>query len=183
MRAKAGKIEMLFYTGLFLASFIAVLVPYLIYKAGLLSYKAVSRASKKLSSSDKRYAHAANASGYLTCGVGSKAVTAPLTAPGVNSHVTAWNLAKTHLDVDKVDNSKKPVWPPCEAIGASVGRASKVRRYEAGPKTQTLDMVSNPFKRDVDTKTPAPAANNKRIVQKGAPVKSGTKTPLKPWGW
>jgi hypothetical protein len=183
MRSKRGKIEMLFYTAIFLASLIAVLVPYLIYKAGFLSYKAVSRASEKLGSSEKRYAHAANASGHLNCGIGNKAVTRPLVSAGANNHVTAWNLAKTHPVIDKFDNSKKPVWPPREAISTSVGKASKVRRYEGGPKIQTLDMVSKPFRRKVDSKSSAAAANKKCSMQKGAPMKSGAKTASKPWGW
>lgn len=167
---------MLFYTGVFLASLFAVLVPFFIYKAVLFSYKAVSKASKKLGSSDKRFAHASNASGHLNCGIGKKAVTRPLATAGANNHVTAWNLAKTHPVIDKVDNSKKPVWPPREAISTSVGKASKVRRYEGGPKIQTLDMVSKPFRRKVDSKSSAAAANSKCSMQKGGPVKSGAKT-------
>jgi len=192
---------MLFYTGIFLAILIALLVARLIYKAVFLFYKAVSSASEQLGSSDKRFAISANDSGHLTCGAGNKAVTGPLITPGANNHVTAWNLAKTHPVVNEVNDSKNNVWPPRETIGASVGRAFKVTRYDGGPKRQTLDMVSKPFRRNVapDTPTPETASNplkgnadskistpetvNKLIMKKEVPVKSGDNTESKPWGW
>ena len=198
-RSKAGKIEMLFYTSIFLAS---LLVAGLIYKAVILSSKAVSKASGQVSSSEGRFAISANASGYQNNGALSKAVTCASITPSANNHVTAWNMDNLRPVKNKVSHIKNNVWPPAAAIGASFDRATQVTRYDGGPKKVTLDMVSKPYRRNVapDALTPETAGNHpikgnmdsniparetidKLIMQKGRPVRSRIDTGNKPWGW
>ena len=192
---------MLFYTSTFLAILIALLAVRLVYKAVFASCDVVSNASAQVRSNNERYSIAANASGHLDCGVGSKAVTGPLMNPGANNHASAWDLVNKHSLENTAKHRDDNVWPPRAAIGAQIGKASKVRRYDGGPKTVTLDMVSKPFRRDsaADTLAPAIAAKpsvgsedseipshetiSKRIVDKDVPVKSDIETGGKPWGW
>ena len=186
---------MLFYTGIFVASLITLLVSGLISKAIISSCKAVARASRKVRSSRERSAITANAPGHQDSGVLSKTVACAVT-PGTNNHVTAWKLSNMHFVDDKAKHSGNAVRPPSAAIGASFGGTTKVRRYDGGQKKVTLDMVSRPFRRNaapdtasntiernVDSKIPSRATIDKLIMKKGRPVKSGVNSINKPWGW
>ena len=187
---------MLFYTGIFVASLIALLVSGLISKAIISSCKAVARASRKVRSSRERSAITANAPGYQDSGALSKTVACASVTPGTNNHVTAWKLSNMHFVDDKAKRSKNAVRSPSAAIGASFGGTTKVRRYDGGQKKVTLDMVSRPFRRNdapdtasntieknVDSKIPSRATIDKLIRKKGRPVKSGVNSINKPWGW
>ncbi|MDX2493709.1 MAG: hypothetical protein QNK27_01980 [Desulfuromusa sp.] len=192
---------MLFYTSIFVASLIALLVARLIHIAVISSCEAVAKAGGQVCGSKGRFAITANASGHQNDDALSKTVTCASINPDSNNHVTAWKLDNMLPGEDKTNHGNNTVLPPRAAIGTSFGGTTKVRRYDGGRKKVTLDMVSKPFRRNAapDTPTPETVSNldkgnadsktstretiNKLIMQKGRPVKSGIKTDDKPWGW
>jgi len=189
---------MLFYTSIFVASLVALLVISLISRVIVSSCKAISKASARLRNVDGRFDITANAQDRQDIGVLGKPVAAASINPGANNHVTAWELANTHFAKDKAGHSKSVAWSSRATTGASFDRATKVKREQ---KKVTLDMVSKPFRRkassgnrdsetlrkptegNVNSKTSTLDTLKSLTRRKSRPVKSDDKNINKPWGW
>lgn len=146
----SGKVTMLIYTSLFLASLAVLVVARISYKAISSGYKVVSDSGKSADRFNERLAIAENTPGYQKSGKTHKASTEALSPLNMVSRETAGNSAKTHATTPRNHHNQGSAWLLREEklAPAAAGKVFKVKR-RVTQEPQTLEMVSKPWRRKV----------------------------------
>lgn len=150
-RLKGENTTMLFYTTTFLACLVAALLTRNFYKVLTDKSGSVNVSSKRAAVTDSSTRYQKARAGFKTCN-GIPIPTAQ------QSRLAALNLGKRSPAEPVVCRNRDASWLVHEKKIASMGRSYKVRR-RVEPVSPTLEMASQPFKREI-----APWAHDNRIA-------------------